>query len=147
MGFADEVWWSRFTLPRLHAWQSPDAPLRLVEQAWQKGDPDPKALSCYGVLWQQGEPSHAVRDEIWLRFVTGRPISDITTQFLDWCCIRLQAQGKQAWLLIWDNASWHSSKKVRSWIRSHNQQVKRDRKGVRILPLFLPKQSRLPQSH
>lgn len=112
-----------------------------MEQTWQKGDPDPKAFACYGVLWQQGSASDPVRREMSLRFVSGRPVSDITTQFLDWCCTRLQAQGKTAWLLIWDNASWHYSKKVRTWIREHNTFVKQEGKGVRILPLFLPKQS------
>jgi hypothetical protein len=141
IGFVDEVWWSRFALPRLHAWQSEDHPIRLVEQAWQKGDPDPKALACYGVLWQEGTPDDPVRDEIWLRFVTGRPVSDITTQYLDWCCAQLQAQGKSAWLLIGDNASWHKSLIVRTWIRQHNQQVKQAGKGVRILPFLLPTQS------
>ena len=115
--------------------------MRLVEQPWQKGDPDPKALACYGVLWQQGPIEDPVRQEMSLRFVTGRPVSDMTTQFLEWCCTQLQEQGKTAWLLIWDNASWHHSKKVRSWLREHNLLVKQEKKGVRILPLFLPKQS------
>ncbi len=68
-------------------------------------------------------------------------MSDITTQFLEWCCARLQAQGKTAWLLIWDNASWHYSKIVRTWIREHNRTVKQEGKGVRILPFFLPTKS------
>ncbi len=76
-----------------------------------------------------------------MRFVTGRPVSDITTQFLEWCCTQLHKQGKTAWLLIWDNASWHGSKQVRTWIREHNQQVKQENKGVRILPFFLPTKS------
>ncbi len=88
----------------MHAWQSEDQPVRLIEQAWKKGDPDPKALACYGVLWQEGTPNDPVRERMWLRFVTGRPVSDISTQFLDWCCERLAKQGKRAWLLIWDNA-------------------------------------------
>lgn len=91
---------SRFALPQLHAWQDPDDPLRLVEQTWQKDDPDPKALACYGVLWQQGKADAPVRKEMSLRFVTGRPVSAITTQFLEWCCASLQAQGKTHWLLI-----------------------------------------------
>src|SRR6266700_508067 len=140
-GFLDEVWWSRFALPRMHAWQDEEQPVHLVEQSWKKGDPDPKALACYGVLWQTGSPDDPVREEMWLRFVTGRPVSDITTQFLDWCCEHLVAQGKKAWLLIWDNASWHISKIVRTWIREHNQQVKLTGKGVRILPFRLPTQS------
>jgi len=140
-GFLDEVWWSRFALPRMHAWQSENDPVHLVEQSWKKADPDPKALACYGVLWQRGIAAEPIRKEMSLRFVTGRPVSEITTQFLDWCCAQLQAQGKTSWLLVWDNASWHYSKQVRTWIREHNRLVKQENKGVRILPLFLPKQS------
>jgi transposase len=141
IGFLDEVWWSRFALPRMHAWQSEDQPLRLIEQSWKKGDPDPRALACYGVLWQEGPPHDPVREQMWLRFVTGRPVSNISTQFLDWCCERLAKQGKRGWLLIWDNASWHVSKLVRTWIRQHNAQVKAEGQGVRILPCFLPTKS------
>jgi len=141
IGFGDEVWWSRFALPQVHAWQSQEQPVRLVEQHWRKDDPDPKALACYGILWQQGDPQEPDRSQAWLRFVTGRPVSAITTQFLDWCCEGLQKQGKTNWLLIWDNASWHKSKAVRTWLRQHNQQVKQTGKGVRILPFLLPTQS------
>jgi transposase len=141
IGFEDEVWWSRFSLPRMHAWQEKEHPIHLVEQAWQKDDPDPKALACYGVLWQKGMASDPIRQEMSLRFVNGRPVSDITTQFLEWCCTELQKQGKTAWLLIWDNAPWHVSKIVRSWIRQHNSEVRSQKKGVRILPLYLPTKS------
>lgn len=141
IGFLDEVWWSRFALPQASAWQDQEEPVRFIEQRWQKADPDAKALACYGVLWQRGPADAPVRDQMSLRFVDGRPVSTITTQFLAWCCTNLEAQGKRAWLLIWDNASWHSSKIVRTWIREHNQQVKASGKGVRILPLFLPTQS------
>ena len=99
IGFLDEVWWSRFALPRLHTWQDQKQPVRLVEQVWQKGDPDPKAFACYGVLWQQGPADEPIRKRMSLRFVDGRPVSAITTQFLQWCCTRLQAQGKTCWLL------------------------------------------------
>ncbi len=141
IGFQDEVWWSRFALPRLNAWQDAEHPVRLVEQSWKKGDPDPKALACYGVLWQEGTPEEPKREQMWLRFVTGRPVSAITTQFLEWCCQRLLKGGKTNWLLIWDNASWHKSQAVRIWIRQHNQQVKQTDTGVRILPFLLPTQS------
>ncbi|MGO8946527.1 MAG: transposase [Ktedonobacterales bacterium] len=141
IGFADEVWWSRFALPAASAWQSPEQPVRLVEQSWRAADPDPKALACYGVLWQTGRPEQPDRSQLWLRFVTGRPVSAITTQFLDWCTQRLVDQGITSWLLIWDNASWHKSKRVRIWIRTHNRQVKLTGRGVRILPFRLPTQS------
>ena len=44
-----------------------------------------------------------------LRFVSGRPERGVTTDFLEWLCEQIQAQGKQVLVLIWDNASWHGS--------------------------------------
>ena len=29
-------------------------------------------------------------------------------------------------LLVWDNASWHVSQRVRAWIRAHNRRAKRE---------------------
>lgn len=40
-----------------------------------------------------------------LRFVSGRPERGVTTDFLEWLCEQVQAQGKQVLVLIWDNAS------------------------------------------
>ena len=101
-----------------------------------KDDPDPKALACYGLLLRD-DPRP---DALWLRFVDGRPVSAITTQFLTWCCDRLAARGKTTLLLVWDNASWHVSGPVRAWLRAHNQRAHREG-GVRIVPCFLPSKS------
>jgi hypothetical protein len=138
LGFLDETWWSRLARPHLHAWAEEGAgPLRLVEQAVPKAAADPKALACYGVLLRQvGQP-----ERVWLRFVEGRPVSAITEQFLDWCGTRLQEAGVCVWALIWDNASWHVSQRVRAWIRAHNRKVKQRGHGVRILPCPLPVKS------
>jgi hypothetical protein len=138
LGFEDEVWWSRVNQPQVSAWAPTGEPLRLVEQAVAKADPDPKAVACYGVLVRQ---AGGVPDQMWLRFVDGRPLSTITTHFLDWCADRLAALGKTALLLVWDNASWHLSKEVRGGIRAHNQQVKQRGRGTRVLPCFLPSKS------
>ena len=57
LGFADAGWWSRVAHPALPAWADPDHPLRLVEPAVAKDDPDPNALACYGLLvrwWDRG---------------------------------------------------------------------------------------------
>jgi hypothetical protein len=134
LGFEDETWWSRLARPALHAWAEPGRPLRLVERTVAKGDPDPKALACYG-LWL---PELA---ETWLRFVDGRPVGALTTQFLAWCCDRLAARGKTALLLAWDNAGWHSSHEVRHWLRDHNRRVRQAGSGVRIITCPLPSQS------
>jgi transposase len=137
-GFQDEVWWSRFAQPNLSSWCEEDRTLRLVEQVKQKDDPDPKALACYGILLRWMETDELAREKMLLRFVDARPVSDITIQFLDWTCAQLEVLGKSVLAMIWDNARWHTSKAVRTWIREHNQSVKRSEKGVRILSCFLP---------
>lgn len=129
--------------PHLHTWTEAAAPQHLAEQTILPADPDPKALACYGVLLRRAQQDEQAQqhEEVWLRFVDGRPVSAITTQFLDWCCAHLDAQGVPVWVLIWDNASWHVSKAVRAWICAHNQAVKRHGRGVRILMHYLPVKS------
>ena len=134
MGFEDESWFSRFERPSVHSWEQTSRPVRLLEKEARKDDPDPKALSCYGLYVPELK-------ETWLRFVDGRPVSAITTQFLCWCCHRLEKRGKKALLLIWDNASWHKSRRVRDWIGDHNRKVKESGRGVRIVACFLPTKS------
>ena len=108
--------------------------MRLVEKVPPNNDPEPKALACYGMYVPELGRS-------WIRFVDGRPVSSVTTQFLDYCCHKLAAAGKEALLLIWDNASWHKSKEVRNWISAHNREVKASDCGVRIVPCLLPTKS------
>jgi len=133
LGFLDEVWWSRVARPQMASWSEPGRPLGLVEQTVARRDPDPKALACYGLLVREWDGAGRRDERMLLRFVDGRPVSAVTTQFLDWCCDWLAAQGKTALLLVWDNASWHVSKEVRTWIRAHNRAVKKEGSGVRII--------------
>jgi hypothetical protein len=134
VGFLDETWWSRLARPALKSWSDAGEPLRLIEQSVEKDDPDPKAISCYGLYVPEFE-------KVWLRFVDGRPVSGISTRFLSWCCERLEAAGNRVWVLIWDNASWHISKELREWIVSHNRKVKNSGEGVRIISCLLPTKS------
>jgi hypothetical protein len=111
---------------------------RLQELQRPKEDTDPKALACYGMLLRGSqEPT----DQMLLRFVDGRPVSAVTTDFLTTCCNELEAQSICVLVLIWDNASWHKSQIVRDWIRTHNRTVKREASGVRLLPFPLPTKS------
>ena len=41
-------------------------------------------------------------------------------------------------MLVGDNASWHVSKAVRTWIGAHNRAVKQAGKGARIVACPLP---------
>lgn len=118
--------------PALHTWTAGE-PLRLVEQTPPKGDPDPKALCCYGLL-------RTDTHEVWLRFVNGRPVSHVTTAFVSWVCARLARERKRVLVLIWDNASWHRSQEVRHWIRAHNQRAKQAG-GLRLVVCRLPVKS------
>ncbi len=118
LGFQDEVWWSRLARPSLQVRTEEDD---LLLRA------DPTATDA--------------ADQMWLRFVDGRPVSAVTIASLDWCCRKLQADGMEALLLIWDNAPWHVSHLVRDWIRDHNRQVKQQGQGVRIIADYLPVKS------
>lgn len=136
LGFADEVWWSRVAQPAVRAWTATGRPLRLVEQT--VATPEPKAVACYGLLARWWDDVAKPTEALWLRFVDGRPISGVTTAFLAWCCGKVAAAGKTALLLVWDNASWHISAAVRSWIAAHNRQVKTADAAVRIVACRLP---------
>ena len=87
VGFEDECWWSRVAQPNLHSFSEAGEPLRLVEQSLAKDDPDPKAVSCYGLYLPELEKA-------WLRFMDGRPVSGITTRF-EWCCEKLEEACKK----------------------------------------------------
>jgi hypothetical protein len=132
LGFVDEVWWSRLAQPHLHAWTEMK-PLRLLQQEPGKQDQEPKAMACYGVL-------RADTQTMLLRFVDGRPVSGVTTQFLGWVVEQVAQEKKEALLVLWDNASWHISREVRTWIKTHNQRVKREG-GCRLVRCQLPTKS------
>jgi len=127
----------------MHAWAEQGKPLRLQEfeapkSKAHKDNLDPKALCCYGLLRED-------TGQMLLRFVDGRPVSHVSTAYLEWVCERLAAEGKRVLVLIWDNASWHISREVRNWIRGHNLKVLSDRRagkpGTQLIPCFLPTKS------
>lgn len=92
--------------PNLHGFSEAGKPLRLVEQSLGKDDSEPKPISCYGLYLPELE-------QTWLRSVDDRPVSAITTRFLQWCSEEFTAIGKELLVSIWDNASWHISHEVR----------------------------------
>lgn len=118
LGFQDECWWTRLAQPDLFAWAADD-PLRLRPNPKPTKGDGPQAVACYGVL-------RADTDAMMLRFVTGRPVSQVTEDFLDWVCATLAGEGKKVFVLVWDNAAWHVSKRVTAWIAAHNDRVGRD---------------------
>ena len=132
LGFQAEVWWSRLAQPHLHTWTD-DKPLHLIQNEPDRHDLEPQAVACSGLL--RADPQ-----DMRLRFVNGRPVSAVTTQFLAWLTDRLAAEGKTALLMGWDNASWHVSQAVRAWGKGHNRHVKQAG-GCRLVVCPLPVKS------
>jgi hypothetical protein len=54
-------------LPTLSSWSEEGKPERLTQRSVAKDDPEPKAISCYGLYLPE-------LDDTWLRFVDGRPV-------------------------------------------------------------------------
>jgi hypothetical protein len=116
LGFEDEVWWSRLARPSLHAWTDGD-PMKVKLLMTDEEDPDPDAIACYGFLRND---THKVL----LRFVEGRPLADLTIQFLDWVAWCAAKEGKNRLIAVWDDASWHTADTVARWVRQHNKGTK-----------------------
>lgn len=138
LGWADEVWWSRLAQPAQPRWTEAETLPKLHALERARDDTTPKALACDGLLVHR-RPLHP--DHLLLRFVDGRPVSAVTEDFWAWCTTRLAAQRITARRLLWENASWHTSQAMRSWLRAHNQRVKRTGRGVRMVSCWLPTKS------
>jgi hypothetical protein len=124
----DECWFSRFAQPNAHAWGGID----LLERAIPANTPD-KALACYGAV-QHGT------DQMELAFCPGQPNSTFTLAFLSRVLVATEQAEKRVAIVVWDHASWHKSRRVKAWVRCHNQQVKQTG-GVRLIMGLLPKKS------
>ena len=55
-----------------------------------------------------------------LRFVDGRPVSHVSTAYLQWLCERLASEGKRVLVLIWDNLNHHVSATMRQFVDDHD---------------------------
>ena len=129
IGFEDEVWWSRVSQPKVRAWTG-GPPLKVQVLRSEDGDPDPDAIACYG-FYRYDTRNVAVR------FVEGRPVGDITAQFLDWLCWGAAREGKKVLVVIWDGPSWHTSEAVVGWVGDQTRRAEQAT-GVRVNLSELP---------
>lgn len=127
----DEGWFSRVEQPALHAWRA-DKPLALVQREPAEMEPD-KALACSGVARQDNV-------QVYLYFTPTRPVSEETWQFVQALIELARQESRRVLVLIWDNAGWHLSKRLRQWIRDHNRAAK-VHGDVRVLTQLLPLKS------
>jgi transposase len=129
IGFEDEVWWSRITQPKVRAWTD-GPPLKVQVLKSEDDDPDPDAIACYGFYrYDTGK--------VTVRFVEGRPVGDVTIQFLEWLCWGVAREGKKVLVVIWDNPSWHAAEGVAGWLDGQNRRARRG-EGVRVDVCDLP---------
>src|SRR5215470_19210726 len=128
----DECWVSRFAQPKLRSWAEPEQRLTFLQRTPPTDCLD-KALACYGAL------RHDTR-QVYLHFAAGRPDTDSTIDFLRRLLALARSLRKPYLVVIWDNASWHLSRKLRAWLRAYKQTAKR-RHDVRLLVSYLPSKS------
>jgi transposase len=129
IGFEDEVWWSRIAQPKVRAWTA-GPPLKVQVLRSEEGDPDPDAIACYGFYRYDTRM-------VTVRFVEGRPVGDITIQFLEWLCEGAAKEGKKVLVVIWDNPTWHAAEAVAGWVDDKNRRAERG-EGVRVDLCELP---------
>ena len=120
---------SRDAQPPLQTWTDA-TPLRLIPNEPDRHDAEANAVACDGRL--RAETQGMLR-----RLVDGRPVSAVTTQWLGGLTDRVAAAGKTALRMGWENASWHVSQAVRTWLKAHNRRVKREG-GCRVVVGPLP---------
>jgi transposase len=129
VGFEDEVWWSRIDQPKVRSWTG-GPPLKVQVLKSEEDDPDPDAIACYGFYRYDTR-------KVTVRFVEGRPVADITIQFLEWLCGGAAKEGKKVLVVIWDNPSWHAAEAVCGWVDEQNRRAARG-EGVRVDRCELP---------
>jgi transposase len=128
----DECWFSRFAQPTVKTWAGRKQPLRLAQRTPSAQAPD-KALACYGALCDDTR-------QVYLHFTWGQPDSEATIDYLQRLLALARGRRKHFLVIVWDNASWHLSRKVRAWLVSYKQQAKTTG-DVRLLVSYLPSRS------
>jgi hypothetical protein len=112
----DECWFSRFAQPQAHAWAEAGEEVHLVQREPKRGEND-KALACFGAVRQDNAA-------LLLYFSDGQPNSLQMWLFIIGLLGIARQEGKQVLVIIWDNASWHKSTDIRTWLRAYNRAAK-----------------------
>ena len=124
----DQSWFSRWPY-RFRAWAAKDARLRVAQRWSEKVD----TTALYAALDDESQ-------EAFLRWSTGQPDSEETVQFLEALMVHCTQSGLRFIVLIWDKASWHTSKRTQGWIRAYNRRAKEEAR-TRLIVCQLPTRS------
>jgi transposase len=124
----DQSWFSRWPY-RFRAWAAKDARLRVAQRWSEKVD----TTALYAALDDESQ-------EAFLRWSTGQPDSEETVDFLEALMVHCTQNGLRFIVLIWDKASWHTSKRTQGWIRAYNRRAKEEAR-TRLIVCQLPTRS------
>ena len=124
----DESWFVRWPY-QFWAWAKRKAPLR-VPQRWNE---DVERTALFAALDDETQES-------FLRWADGQPNSERMVPYLEALMAHWTKKGKRFIVLFWDRAPWHTSKRVRRWIRAYNQRAK-EQGLTRLIPFWLPSRS------
>lgn len=78
--------------------------------------------------------------EAYLSWSDGNPNSERMIAFLEQLMHHWTHKGKRFIVLLWDKASWHTSRRTRNWIRAYNRRAKRENR-TRLIVCPLPTRS------
>ncbi len=106
--------------------------MRLVERT-AAPDETEKALACFGAVRQDTQQTY-------LYFSRGQPNSEHTWLFIMGLLAVARQEKIRVVVMIWDQATWHKSKRLRQWIRSYNLEAKKIAQP-RLLTFLLPRKS------
>lgn len=124
----DQSWFSRWPY-RFRAWAAKDTPLRVAQRWSEKVD----TTALYAALDDESQ-------EAFLRWATGQPDSEETVKFLEALMAHCTQAGLRFIVLIWDKASWHTSRRTQGWIRAYNRRAKEE-DLTRLIVCQLPTRS------
>ena len=131
--YEDESWFSRYAMPRLRSHGPRGEHTRIPIREGPYSQPQ-KAVAVYGALT-------IPEKRVCIQCVDQQPRSETTWTFLMSLVDYARGNHRRWLVVIWDNASFHKSKRLIAWIRNHNRTQSGRSDGVRIVPYCLPTRS------
>jgi transposase len=104
----------------------------LIQRTPKRHEPE-KAIACFGAVRQD-------TGQTYLYFCKEQPTREQTWGFIMALLTVARREHKRVVVLIWDNASWHLSKRLHPWSKDYNFAAKRLHQP-RLLIHYLPAKS------
>jgi len=78
----------------------------------------------------------SVKDRQIRYMFTHKTNTDASIQYLQWRAVQCWERGIRQLYVVWDNATFHLSKALRSWLEEHNDKVRRDGgTSIQLVPM------------